>query len=88
MMSENLEKARILWCCRRGMLELDLLLGRFMEQGFDTLNESRKDTFKRILEEPDPDLYAWLMGYEKPESEEFIEFVNWFRTHFCNVKPQ
>jgi antitoxin CptB len=86
-MNKNLDKARILWCCRRGMLELDLLLGRFMEQAFDKLDESRKQTFRKILEESDPDLYAWLMGYEKPQSEEFLEFVNWFRTHHCHVKP-
>lgn len=87
-MSKNLEKARILWCCRRGMLELDLLLGRFMEEGFDKLDEAKKDTFKKILEEPDPDLYAWLMGYEQPKSPEFVEFIQWFRTHYCYVKPQ
>ena len=87
-MSKNLEKARILWCCRRGMLELDLLLGRFMEIGFDSLDDAKKNTFKKILEESDPDLYAWLMGYERPKSQEFIEFIHWFRTHYCHVKPQ
>lgn len=87
-MNEKLEKARFLWRCRRGMLELDLLLERFMAEGFDTLSVEQKDTFQRILEEPDPDLYAWLMGYEKPQSEEFNQFIQWFRTHYCYVKPQ
>lgn len=88
MMSEKLEKARFLWRCRRGMLELDLLLGRFMQEGFDTLDDAKKATFQKILEEPDPDLYAWLMGYEKPQTEEFKNFIQWFRTHYCYVKPK
>jgi len=84
-MNTNLETARFKWCCRRGMLELDLLLGRFMEQGFNDLSAARKNTFMKILGEADPDLYAWLMGYEQPKSQEFIDFVQWFRDNYCNV---
>lgn len=87
-MSAKLEKARFLWRCRRGMLELDLLLGRFMQEGFDTLDDAKKAIFQKILEEPDPDLYAWLMGYEKPKTEEFNDFIQWFRTYYCYVKPK
>jgi antitoxin CptB len=86
-MSElELEKARFIWRCRRGMLELDLLLGRFMEQGYDQLDAAQRELFKTLLEEPDPDLYAWLMGYEVPERADFKAFVVWFRQHFCNFK--
>jgi antitoxin CptB len=86
MSGPDLEKARFMWRCRRGMLELDLLLGRFMEQGYDQLDETQRDLFKALLEEPDPDLYAWLMGYQEPESADFKAFVAWFRHHFCNFK--
>ncbi len=40
-----------------------------MQEGFDTLDDSKKSNFQKILEEPDPDLYAWLMGYEKPQTK-------------------
>ena len=87
MMTElKLEKARFLWRCRRGMLELDLLLGRFMELGFHQLDDTQRALFKELLEEPDPDLYAWLMGYQEPERSDFKVFVAWFRQHFCNFK--
>lgn len=86
MSESQLEKARFLWRCRRGMLELDLLLGRFMEEGFHQLDESKKALFKDLLEEPDPDLYAWLMGYQEPERADFKEFIAWFRQHYCYFK--
>jgi antitoxin CptB len=82
-MNESIERARIAWCCRRGMLELDLLLGRFMEQGYAMLDAEQKKVFMRLLEEPDPDLYAWLMGSCAPQDEQLKQFVIWFREHFC-----
>lgn len=82
-MNEMVERARIAWCCRRGMLELDLLLGRFMEQGYAQLNAEQRKVFLRLLEEPDPDLYAWLMGSGAPEDTQLKQFVEWFREHFC-----
>lgn len=82
-MANDVEKAKMKWRCRRGMLELDLLLGRFMEQGYEELSSTQMQVFKRILEEPDPDLYSWLMGYAVPENETFKTFVQWFREHHC-----
>lgn len=82
-MTKDLEKAKMKWRCRRGMLELDLLLERFMAQGYEDLSEEQMVIFKKILEEPDPDLYSWLMGYAKPENDSFCQFVTWFREHYC-----
>ena len=85
-MNKDIEKAKLLWRCRRGMLELDLLLERFMRQAYDTLTPEQLLTFKKILHEQDPDLFAWLMGHAQPDSEEYQEFVVWFRQHFCYAK--
>lgn len=82
-MSKDVEKAKMKWRCRRGMLELDLLLERFMAQGYDELSDEQMTVFKKILEEPDPDLYSWLMGYAVPDNQAFYQFVKWFREHYC-----
>ncbi|MCV5902066.1 succinate dehydrogenase assembly factor 2, partial [Escherichia coli] len=36
------EKARIKWACRRGMLELDVVIMPFFEECFDALNEQEQ----------------------------------------------
>lgn len=69
------QKARIAWRCRRGMLELDLMLQRFTTHHLDTLNDTQVALFEELLTAQDPDLYAWLMGYETPMNKELSQFV-------------
>lgn len=54
------------WRCRRGMLELDLLLQPFFENSFRNLPPEEQKRFIEFLDSPDPDLYSWLLGYEQP----------------------
>lgn len=61
--------ARLKWACRRGMLELDVLLMPFVEGGFTELDEQGKIDFERLLTSDDPDLYAWFMGHQTCEDE-------------------
>lgn len=64
-MTEKMTKARLRWACRRGMLELDVLLAPFVEEGYDALNDEQKQTFERLLSCDDPDLFSWFMGHAK-----------------------
>ena len=80
MMHNAQRKAKIIWHCRRGMLELDLIFERFIKQ-LDAMNDVQLTTFENLLEYPDPDLYAWLMGYEKPAQKELIDMVTFIRLH-------
>lgn len=74
-------RAKIIWQCRRGMLELDLMLGHFLQHHLDVLSEEQLLAFEHLLENTDPDLYAWLMGYETPAKKEFVEIVTYIRLH-------
>lgn len=69
------EKARLSWHCRRGMLELDLMLQAFLEQQIDNLSPSQLKSFDLLLTQIDPLLFAWLMGHEEPQETEFKELV-------------
>lgn len=62
------------WQCRRGMLELDVIFNRFLESGYGKLSAEQREQFAVLLQEPDPDLFAWLMGYDTAKSE-FKEIV-------------
>jgi antitoxin CptB len=53
---------RIRWDCRRGMLELDLVLARFLDRHFSGLTPSQKKAFKTLLEYPDNDLWDLVAG--------------------------
>ena len=69
------DRARLTWACRRGMLELDLLLEGFMERGSDALSAADRATFERLLETGDQQLLGWLMGNEEPDEKEFIPVI-------------
>jgi antitoxin CptB len=60
------ERDRIKWHCRRGLLELDLLLQRFLDTRFDTLNTGQVDVFKELLAYEDNDLLDMVMGRAEP----------------------
>jgi antitoxin CptB len=75
------EKARLEWHCRRGMLELDLILQRFLEKRLDSLSPQELKDFDSLLNCTDPELFAWFMGHEEPEAEEFKEIVALIRNN-------
>jgi len=58
---------RIRWRCRRGLLELDLILKRFLERRFDGLNERERWLFDELLDVPDNDLLDMALGRLEPE---------------------
>jgi len=55
-------KKRLLWSCRRGMLELDILLKDFISEGYDSLQLSERKAFNSLLKYPDAVLLDLLMG--------------------------
>jgi antitoxin CptB len=48
----------------RGMKELDLILGRFADAHLAELSGEELEQFEGILQVPDPQVYAWIMGTE------------------------
>lgn len=75
------DKARLSWHCRRGMLELDLILSRFLEKGLDLLNTEQIKQFNALLDYTDPELFAWLMGHTEPADKDIAEIVTFVRAH-------
>lgn len=50
------------WQCRRGMLELDLLLNNFVDKNINGLTQQQKDNFELLLSYPDQTLLDLLLG--------------------------
>lgn len=68
-------RSRLRWCCRRGMLELDLLLQGFVDDGYAALDESDRELFFDLLVLPDQELFENLMGINEPEKKEFSHLI-------------
>jgi antitoxin CptB len=63
---QDQELRRLRWQCRRGMLELDLLLGRFLDTGYAELTDDERADFVRLLGYQDQILHDWLMEQAVP----------------------
>lgn len=50
------------------MRELDELLLGYLENRFDTADDTEKQAFQSLLALPDPQLIAYLLHRERPES--------------------
>ncbi len=46
---------------RRGFREADLILGPFADKYVSTFSEAELGGFERLLDQPDQDLYAWIL---------------------------
>lgn len=55
---------------RRGIKEMDLILGGFSENGLATLSDAELEIYDEMLEENDHDLYFWASG-QGPAPEKF-----------------
>jgi len=71
----KVNKARLKWACRRGMLELDVLFIPFVDEAYDNLSAKQQFTFERLLTGQDPELFAWFMGHETCEDTELNAMV-------------
>jgi len=74
------ELARMRWKCRRGMLELDLLLRDFLDRGYADLDTAGQQLLDRILDYPDAVLLEWLMGRIRPTDKDVAQLVDKIRS--------
>jgi len=55
------EQNRMRWASRRGLLELDLLLGPFVEEVFPVLDTNSREKYRRLMSCDDQDILNWIM---------------------------
>lgn len=71
----ELEIRRLRWQCRRGMLELDHLLDRFLDLGYRDLGPAQRLDFVRLLAEQDQRLSDWFMSRAEPSDVALRDLV-------------
>ncbi len=72
------QRSRLLWRCRRGIREMDILLQDYLQVHYDTLSTKEQNTFAELLEEADLDILSWIMQKTSPD-EKYISIINCIR---------
>jgi len=61
----DLRRRKLLFrCWHRGMREMDLIMGRFADVELDRLSEAELAELEHLIEIPDRELLAWIIGEE------------------------
>ncbi|MFZ6748320.1 succinate dehydrogenase assembly factor 2 [Undibacterium sp. Ren11W] len=67
--SDPAKRARLRWRARRGLLENDLILTRFLDANEEAMSDDEVDAFSRLMELSDNTLMDLLMAKKQPEAE-------------------
>lgn len=74
---------RLRWQCRRGMLEMDFLLRRYLDSTFLTSSSEAKAEFEALLKLEDDLLWDYLLGTKLPAEPDTRALINAIRTGFA-----
>ncbi|MCH1600784.1 MAG: succinate dehydrogenase assembly factor 2 [Pseudomonadales bacterium] len=80
----ELNKQKIFWHSRRGMLELDLLLVPFAREVFENLSTEDQLLYRDLLAEEDQDLWNWFLERVEPSEARFKAMIERILAHKAN----
>ena len=81
LMTEDKDYSRMRWASRRGLLELDLLLGPFMASCFRELEPQLREDYQQLMSHEDQDILTWIMGTKALSDESLIAITDQIRAH-------
>ncbi|MBC7573637.1 MAG: succinate dehydrogenase assembly factor 2 [Herminiimonas sp.] len=73
--ADPIKRARLRWRGRRGLLENDLLVTRFLDAHEATLTDEDVDAFSRLMELGDNDLLGLLLARSEPSGDADLPHV-------------
>ncbi len=65
---------------RRGIKEMDLVLGHYSDDKLDGMDDSELDLYEELLAEMDQDLLRWITGLD-PVPEQYSELFARIKAH-------
>lgn len=78
--SEAARRKRLNWRVRRGTKELDILFGTWLDERYDAADAAQQAAFDALLDQQDPDLWDWVMGYARTPRADWQAIVDDIRT--------
>jgi antitoxin CptB len=73
--ADPVKRARLRWRARRGLLENDLIVTRFLDAHEASLTDEEVDAFSRLMELADNELMDLLLARKEPEGETDLPHV-------------
>jgi antitoxin CptB len=70
------QQKALVWQCRRGIKEIEVLLIPFLENHFANEDEQIRRAFIALLAEADLDIFEWFMRRQTPENKQMEEIVD------------
>jgi antitoxin CptB len=74
--ADPIKRARLRWRSRRGLLENDLLVTRFLDVHEASLTDEDVDAFSRLMELGDNDLLGLLLARSEPTGDADLPHVH------------
>ena len=74
--SDPANRSRLRWRARRGLLENDLILTRFLDEHEAGLTDDEVDAFTRILDVSDNDLMDLILARKEPDGADDLPRVH------------
>lgn len=71
----GMNQSQLVWRCRRGVRELDILMTRFLASDYPKLSEVEQLAFQRLLEVQDPTIMDWLFSRKVPVDPELLAII-------------
>lgn len=78
-MSQSAELGRLHWQCRRGMLELDEILTRYLDNRYRRAPAIEQELFVELLKQDDTELEQWLIAGKFSLDSPFAELIRLIR---------
>ncbi len=82
-----MDRNRLFWASRRGMLELDLVLLPFLDNIYPGLPQEDKERYWALLDCEDQDMFSWFLRREDPEDPELKRIVTIVRNN-TGLQPE
>ena len=68
------QSSRLLWRCRRGMQEMDILLEYYLTKCYKNVSSIEQKNFEQMLDETDMDIFSWITKRSMPP-EKYIDII-------------
>ena len=67
--------SEVIWKCRKGIREVDILLSRYTEKFYPGLSEEDKEIYVEFIDQDTYDILDVLVNDKKPTNKKFLKIV-------------